>query len=140
MLRVAVFTGDPVIGSPDPVYGGAKGTTALLGRELAAQAGVPARVIEYTAVAKLVEDAKTGAWDVAAAACGPQRSGMFEFAPPHMIVGERLAPTAQFCLVLPQGRSAARNYVAGYVARAKSQGTVARAIADSGLRGVSVAP
>ena len=138
VLRVAVFTGNPVIGSPDPVYGEPTGTTALLGRELAAQAGVPARIIEYTAAAKMTED--TGAWDVAAASCGSQSSGQFEFAPPHMIVGERFAPTTEMCLVLPKGRTVARNYVAGFVARAKSQGTVARAIADAGLRGVSVAP
>jgi polar amino acid transport system substrate-binding protein len=226
VLRVAVFTGNPVIGSPDPVLGEPKGTTALLGKELAAQAGVLARVIEYTSVAKLVEDAKAGAWDVAVVAYDPARLGVLEFAPPHMVVdltflvapGSRIRDVAEvdqtgvsvaaargaattlylertlkqakvvpaanepaafaliregraqayaqnrymllgladqlpgarvlddhfsvaeMCLVLPKGRTAARNYVAGFVLRAKSQGTVARAIAESGLRGVSVAP
>jgi polar amino acid transport system substrate-binding protein len=59
-LRVAVFTGNPVLGSRDEASGAVTGTTAQLGRALAARAGVPVSVTEYTAIAKMVEDAKAG--------------------------------------------------------------------------------
>jgi polar amino acid transport system substrate-binding protein len=85
-LRVAVFTGNPVIGTKDKASGGLKGTTVALGRALAMQAGVPATLIEYTAVAKMVEDARTGAWDIAVVAFDPGRRGVLDFAPPHISV------------------------------------------------------
>jgi polar amino acid transport system substrate-binding protein len=85
-LRVAVFTRNPVIGNKDKATGELKGTTVALGRALAGQAGVPATLIEYTAIAKLVEDAKTGAWDIAVVAFDPARRGVLDFAPPHMVV------------------------------------------------------
>jgi polar amino acid transport system substrate-binding protein len=86
VLRIAVFTGNPVIGSPDALRGEPRGTTATLGKELAAQAGVPSRVIEYTSVAKLVGDANAGVWDVAVLAYDPARRGVLEYALPHMVV------------------------------------------------------
>jgi polar amino acid transport system substrate-binding protein len=85
-LRVAVFTGNPVIGTRDKASGELKGSTVALGRALAAQVGVPATLIEYTAVAKMVEDAKTGAWDIAVVAFDPGRRGVLDFAPPHISV------------------------------------------------------
>jgi len=85
-LRVAVFTGNPVIGSRDKASGRVTGTTATLGRALAAQAGVPADIREYTAVAKLMDDAKTGAWDVAVVAVDPARRNVIDYAPPHIVV------------------------------------------------------
>ena len=85
-LRVAVFTGNPVIGSKDAASGELRGTTVLLGKELAASVGVPLKLIEYTAVAKMVEDAKAGAWDVAVVAFDPARRNVLDFAPPHVVV------------------------------------------------------
>src|ERR1022692_1696940 len=85
-LRVAVFTGNPVIGSKDKATGSLTGTTVELGRALSNQAGVPVTFIEYTAVAKMVEDAKTGAWDIAVVAYDPARLGVLDFAPPHITV------------------------------------------------------
>ena len=85
-LRVAVFTGNPVIGSKDKASGELKGTTVILGRELAARAGVPVAFVEYTAVGKMVEDAKVGAWDIAVVAFDPARKSVLDFAPPHMVV------------------------------------------------------
>jgi polar amino acid transport system substrate-binding protein len=85
-LRIAVFTGNPVIGSKDKSSGELKGTTVTLGRALAAQAGVPATLIEYTAVAKMVDDAKAGAWDIAVVAFDPGRRAVLDFAPPHISV------------------------------------------------------
>ena len=85
-LRVAVFTGNPVIGSKDKTTSTLTGTTVELGRALSTQAGVPATFIEYTAVARMVEDAKTGAWDIAVVAYDPARLGVLDFAPPHITV------------------------------------------------------
>jgi polar amino acid transport system substrate-binding protein len=85
-LRVAVFTGNPVIGSKDKTSGAVIGTTASLGQELARRAGLPMTLIEYSAVAKMVEDARTGAWDIAVVAYDPARRNVLDFAPPHMVV------------------------------------------------------
>ena len=85
-LRVAVFTGNPVIGARDKASGEVTGTTVTMGRALAARADVPARIIEYTAIAKLVEDARTGEWDIAVVAFDPARRTVLDFAPPHIIV------------------------------------------------------
>src|SRR4249920_2263257 len=85
-LRVAVFTGNPVLGTRDKASGEVSGTTATMGRALAAQAGVPARIIEYSAIAKLVEDAKTGEWDIAVVAYDPARRSVVDFAPPNIVV------------------------------------------------------
>src|SRR5882672_6170858 len=72
-LRVAVFTGNPVLGSRDKETGEVSGTTAAMGRELAKAAGVPVKITGYGAIAKMVEDAKTGEWDVAVVAFDPSR-------------------------------------------------------------------
>ena len=85
-LRVAVFTGNPVIGTKDQVSGELRGTTVALGRALAAQIDLPVTLVEYTAVAKMVEDAKSGAWDIAVVAFDPGRRGLLDFAPPHISV------------------------------------------------------
>jgi polar amino acid transport system substrate-binding protein len=85
-LRVAVFTGNPVIGTRDKATGQVSGTTVALGKALAERAGVPVAIQEYTAVAKLMEDAKTGAWDVAVVAIDPARRNVIDYAPPHIVV------------------------------------------------------
>ena len=85
-LRVAVFTGNPVIGAKDKATGLLTGTTVELGRALSNQAGLPVAFVEYTAVAKMVEGAKTDAWDIAVVAYDPARLGVLDFAPPHITV------------------------------------------------------
>ena len=85
-LRVAVFTGNPVLGTADKASGEVRGTTASMGRALAQAAGVPVKVVGYSAIAKMVEDAKTGEWDVAVVAFDPARKNVVEFAPPHIVV------------------------------------------------------
>ena len=85
-LRVAVFTGNPVLGTRDKASGEVTGTTVTMGRALAARADVPARIIEYTAIAKLIEDAKAGEWDIAVVAFDPARRSVVDFAPPHIVV------------------------------------------------------
>jgi polar amino acid transport system substrate-binding protein len=225
-LRVAVFTGNPVLGSVDKSSGEVGGTTAALGRSLAEAAGVPAKITGYGAIAKMVDDAKTGEWDVAVVAYDPSRRGVLEFAPPHIVVdltymvapgsairsvpdadrpGVRIAAArgaattlflqrslksaqvvqadnetaafaliregkaevyaqnrylllalarelpgarvlddrfsaAEMCLVLPKGRVNALAFVSDFVERSKRSGTVQRAIDESKLLGVTVAP
>jgi polar amino acid transport system substrate-binding protein len=85
VLRVAVFTGNPVIGSLDK-SGQPAGTTVILGTELAQRAGVPVKIIGYPAIAKMVEDAKANVWDIAVVAYDPARRGILDFVPAHMVV------------------------------------------------------
>jgi polar amino acid transport system substrate-binding protein len=73
-LRVAVLTSNPIIHR----------TTPALGRELAARAGMPVKLIDYGAVNKLMEDATRGAWDVAVVAIDPERRAIVDFAPAHL--------------------------------------------------------
>jgi len=73
-LRVAVLTSNPIIHR----------TTPDLGRELAAHAGVPLKLIEYGAVNRLMEDAAKGAWDVTVVAIDPERRAIVDFAPAHL--------------------------------------------------------
>jgi len=99
-LRVALLTSNPIIGSKD-ASGGLKGTTADLGNQLAASVGAPARLIEYTAIPKLMEDSGTGAWDVAVVAIDPARRSLVDFSPPHLAADG-------FLTILVPGNSPAR--------------------------------
>jgi polar amino acid transport system substrate-binding protein len=102
-----VLTSNPVIGTKDPATGELAGTTVEIGRALAARAGVPVRMIEYTAVNKLVEDAAltgSGAWDATVVAFDPARRNVLEFAPAH------LAADGFLTVLVPPG-SAARSMV-----------------------------
>ncbi len=85
-LRVAIFTGNPVIGSKNAATGELSGTTVILGKALAERAGVPFVPVEYTAVAKLMDDAKTGAWDVTVIGVDPARRSLLDYAPPHIVL------------------------------------------------------
>jgi polar amino acid transport system substrate-binding protein len=84
-LRVAVFTGNPLIGSRSET-GEVTGTTVILGKALAARLGVPVSIIEYSSIANVVEGAKAGAWDIAALGVDPARRGVLDYAPPHLSV------------------------------------------------------
>lgn len=85
-LRVAIFTGNPVIGSKNATTGELSGTTAILGKALAERAGLPFVPVEYTAIAKLMDDAKTGAWDIAVLGVDPARRSVLDYAPPHIVL------------------------------------------------------
>ena len=83
-LRVALLTSNPVIASRNAASGELGGTTAILAQELAQRAGVPAKLIEYTAVNRLMEDSGKGAWDVAVVAIDPERRAIVDYAPAHL--------------------------------------------------------
>jgi polar amino acid transport system substrate-binding protein len=133
-LRVAVFTGNPVIGSKDRGNGELKGTTVSLGRELAQRAGVPVTLIEYPAIAKMVEDAKNNVWDIAVVAYDPGRRNLLDFAPPHIAVDLTY-------LVPPNSsvKSVAQADVAG-VKIAAARGAATALYLERNLKNASVAP
>lgn len=81
-LRVAVLTSNPIIGTKSGAEVG--GTTVILGRDLAARAGLAAQIIDYPAVNRLMEDAGKNVWDVAVVAIDPARTSIVDFAPPHI--------------------------------------------------------
>ena len=84
-LRVAVLTSNPIIGTRDPKTGEITGTTATLAKILAKRADVEVRMIEFTAIALLMQQANAGLWDIAVVAIDPARQGVVDFAPPHLV-------------------------------------------------------
>jgi polar amino acid transport system substrate-binding protein len=133
-LRVAVFTGNPVIGRRDPATGELSGTTAALTRALAAEARVPLALVEYTAIAKVVEDAKGGTWDLAVLALDPARRSVVDFAPPHIAV--------DLTYLVPAGstlRSTAEADQPG-VRIAVARGAATALLLERSLRRASLAP
>jgi polar amino acid transport system substrate-binding protein len=85
-LRLAVFTGNPLIGIRNDTTGEITGTTASLGHALAERAGVPVQLIEYSSIAKLVESAGSNVWDVTVLGVDLARRNAIDYAPPHLTV------------------------------------------------------
>lgn len=85
-LRVGLFTGNPVIARKQPGTGELSGTAFTLGRALAADARVSFSPIEYTTIAKLMDDAKTGGWDIAVLGIDPARRSVIDYAPAYVVV------------------------------------------------------
>ena len=85
-LRLAVFTGNPLIGSRSESTGEITGTTVALGHALAERAGMPVLLIEYTSLAKLVEAAGGDVWDLAVIGVEQARRDAIDYAPPHLAV------------------------------------------------------
>src|SRR5262249_44447491 len=85
-LRVALFTGNPVIASKSGETGELSGTAFVLSQRLAADARVRFAPVEYTTIAGVMDDAKSGAWDVAVLAIDPARRAVIDYAPPYAVV------------------------------------------------------
>jgi len=100
MLRVAVLTSNPIIGSKHPKTGEITGTTVTLARELAQRADLQARIIEFTAIPVLMAQANSGMWDVAVIAIDPERRSVVDFAPAH------LAADGFLTVLVPPGSTA----------------------------------
>jgi polar amino acid transport system substrate-binding protein len=93
-LRVALNVGNPVLAVKDTTTGEASGVTVALGRALAARLGVPVALVEYPNVARIVDSARSGAWDIAFLANDPARAGDLDFTTTYMEVeGTYLVPT-----------------------------------------------
>jgi polar amino acid transport system substrate-binding protein len=86
VLRLAVFTGNPLIGSRNDTTGEITGATVALGKALAERAGVQLQVVEYTSTAKLVEAAGANAWDVTVLGVDAARRERIDYAPVHLSV------------------------------------------------------
>lgn len=82
-LRVVLNIGNPVLASKDSATGEVHGVTVDLSRALATKLGVPVVLVEYPNVARIVEGAQSGAWDIAFLAINPARAGDMDFTPPY---------------------------------------------------------
>jgi polar amino acid transport system substrate-binding protein len=92
-LRAAINFGNPVLASKDPATGEPRGVSVDLSRELAGRLGVPLEIVPYTAAGRVVEAAKTGAWDVGYVAIDPLRGADMLQSPPYVVIeGSYLVP------------------------------------------------
>ena len=92
-LRAAINFGNPVLASKDPATGEARGVSVDLSRELAARLGVPLEIVPFAAAGRVVDAAKTGAWDVGYVAIDPLRGADMIQSPPYVVIeGSYLVP------------------------------------------------
>jgi polar amino acid transport system substrate-binding protein len=225
-LRAGINYGNFILATKDRASGESRGVAVDLTRELGRRLSVPVEIVAYDSVAKMVDAAKTGAWDIAFCGIDPQREGEISFTAAYLQIeatylvpagsalravadvdrdGVRVAAPAranyelflsralkraqlvstpsadaafdllvkgqvealaglrqaliglvdrlpgsrmldgQFMVVpqaigLPKGRAAGLAFVRQVVEEAKASGLVARAIEQTGARGVAVAP
>jgi len=93
-LRAAINFGNPVLASKDPATGEARGVSVDLSRELAKRLGVPLEIVSFTAAGRVVEAAKTGAWDIAFVAIDSQRARDMIQSPAYVVIeGSYLVPS-----------------------------------------------
>jgi polar amino acid transport system substrate-binding protein len=83
-LRVGLQLGSPHNVTRDSVSGELKGVGFDLGRELARRLGVPFEPVLYPSVGVLLDNGKTGAWDVAFVGFSPARAKEWDFTALHM--------------------------------------------------------
>jgi polar amino acid transport system substrate-binding protein len=92
-LRAAINFGNPVLASKDPATGEARGVSVDLSRELAKRLGVPLEIVPFTAAGKVVEAARSGAWDIAFVAIDPLRAVDMIQSPAYVVIeGAYLVP------------------------------------------------
>ncbi len=85
-LRAAINFGNPVLAQRDPATGEPRGVSVDLARELGRRLALPVDLIAYDAAGKVVEAAKTGAWDVAFLAVDPDRAVEIDFTAPYVVI------------------------------------------------------
>jgi len=85
-LRAAINFGNPMLAASDPASGEARGISVDLSRELARRLGVPLELVTYNAAGKVVEAAKSGAWDVAFVAIDPKRVNEISYSPGYVVL------------------------------------------------------
>jgi polar amino acid transport system substrate-binding protein len=84
-LRAAINFGNPILATRDGAAG-ARGVSVDLSRELAARLGVPVQLVLFDSAGKVVEAARTQAWDVAFIAIDPARGREMLQSPPYVII------------------------------------------------------
>lgn len=92
-LRAAINFGNPILAAKDSASGDPRGVSVDLSRELARRLGVPVQFVFYDAAGKVVEDLKSGAWDVAYVAIDPARAKDIAYSGPYVVIeGAYLVP------------------------------------------------
>ena len=94
-LRAAINFGNPVLAQKDPATGEPRGVSVDLSRELSRRLGVPLELVTYAAAGKVVENATTGAWDVAFVAIDPARAVDMDYTAAYVVI--------EGAYVVPQG-------------------------------------
>jgi polar amino acid transport system substrate-binding protein len=85
-LRAAINFGNAVLASKDPASGEPRGVSVALSRELARRLAVPLELVTYDAAGKVVDNATTGAWDIAFVAIDPKRAADMEYTAPYVLI------------------------------------------------------
>lgn len=85
-LRAAINLGNAVLASRDTATGEPRGVSVALSRELARRLGVPLDLVVYDAAGRVVDNAKTGAWDVAFVAIDPKRGVDMDYTAPYVLI------------------------------------------------------
>jgi polar amino acid transport system substrate-binding protein len=85
-LRAAINFGNSILAIKDPTSGQPRGVSVDLSRALAARLGVGLELVLFESAGKVVEAARTGAWDVAFVAIDPARGQDMLQSPPYVII------------------------------------------------------
>jgi polar amino acid transport system substrate-binding protein len=78
-LRVGINYGNFILASKDAASGESRGVAVDLMREIARRLDVPAEIVAYDKVGVMVDEAKTGAWDIAFLGSEPAREREISF-------------------------------------------------------------
>ena len=85
-LRAGVNLGNPVLAVRDSATGELRGVAIDIARELAARAGIPLRFVTYDSAARMADEARSGAWDIAFLGADPAREADITFTAPYLIL------------------------------------------------------
>jgi polar amino acid transport system substrate-binding protein len=83
-LRAGINYGNFILAVKDPSSGESRGVALELTRALADRLGVGWDVVAYDSVARMVDAAGTGAWDIAFLGIDPAREADIGFTPPYL--------------------------------------------------------
>lgn len=78
-LRAGINYGNFILATKDRATGESRGVAVDLTRELGRRLSLPVEIVAYDSVAKMVDAAKTGAWDIAFCGIDPAREGEISF-------------------------------------------------------------
>jgi polar amino acid transport system substrate-binding protein len=83
-LRAGVNYGNFILAQKDRTTGESRGAAIDLSQEIARRLGVPLEIVPYDSVAVMVDDAKTGKWDIAFCGIDPAREGEISFSAAYL--------------------------------------------------------
>lgn len=86
-LRVGLLVVNPLYVSKDGPAAEMRGVAVELARELSERLGVPFEPVRYSSIKEMMEEAKSGDWDVAFVGYDPARAGDMDFAAAYLEVG-----------------------------------------------------